>query len=278
MRRRKRRGISTTKILIIFVACTLTFSVGYSLLAQQLTVEGKSNLVYTKVGDNEFESSDLNMKYDENHWYSGGRMYYQYNIELTNISDSPVSDWKIEITLPPSTKYENGWSARYVVDNGILTITKENAIIIEPGKSVKFGVQVSMTDTEFKIEDAELFNTTEKDNDPNPGVIPDPKEDEDCPTVIVNAGNTWTSNGLYYTQYEILVKNETTQSINDWSTKVKLPNGAIINSSWGANVELVDNYATLTPFSYNSTITPNNQVVIGMIVAAPTTAALKRVR
>ena len=161
MRRRRRKEASLTKIIVLFVICTLTFSVGYSLLSQQLSVEGTANLVIQKeLTCNEYVTDDLKITYDNKMlWHDSGYNYMQMDIIYTNISQETITDWKILIKFVSDVQLSGSWSGNYELVGKSLTITGLDwNNTLAPGNQIQIGYQVKTTDESIKLNAIYLNN------------------------------------------------------------------------------------------------------------------------
>ena len=155
MRRRRRKEISLNKIIILFVVCTLTFSVGYSLLSQQLSVEGTANLILDEeaITCKEYVTDDLKINYDNKMlWHDSGYNYMQIDIKFTNISQETITDWKILIKFISDIEMSGSWAGNYELVNKNVTITGlEWNNSLAPGAQTEFGFQVKTKDEEIHL-------------------------------------------------------------------------------------------------------------------------------
>ena len=107
-------------VLFIFISCF--FSVGYSLLVQDLTVTGEARLASSDTSDG-VSSDDLKFKYKINKWYSNNLYYYQFDMSLENISANDIKNWKISLDVPNDLVLVNSWNGNIKVKNGRLIIS-----------------------------------------------------------------------------------------------------------------------------------------------------------
>ncbi len=56
-------------------------------------------------------------------WESEGKTFYQYNLELENVSGKDISDWEITISFSGNIELSNGWNGNYSVSGKKLKIT-----------------------------------------------------------------------------------------------------------------------------------------------------------
>ena len=82
--------------------------------------------------------------------------------------------------------------------------------------------------------------------------------------------NEWNDSGYKATQYAATLKNNTLNTLKDWSVIVKLPKNAIISDSWNINIES-NEYGSYvitndSEQGYNDTIDPNGEITFGFIL------------
>ena len=73
-----------------------------------------------------------------NQWESNGDHYYQYQLTLTNTSDTELSGWEIDLPFSGKITLSDGWNGDYtIVDSQTLHIvSKDYNAVIAPGASV----------------------------------------------------------------------------------------------------------------------------------------------
>lgn len=73
-----------------------------------------------------------------NQWESNGDHYYQYQLTLTNTSDTELSGWEIDLPFSGNIALSDGWNGDYtIVDSQTLHIvSKDYNAVIAPGASV----------------------------------------------------------------------------------------------------------------------------------------------
>lgn len=276
---KKNKNFNVWKIIIIFIISTLTISVGYSLLQQNLSVEGTANLITEEKDDKEFSNKNLKLTYEDKTWYNNGQTYYQYDFKLTNIGQEKVENWKIVIDIPSDIKYVGGWSANYKIEGTKLTITGMSYNnTLNAGNEITFGLQISMSENNFKISKVNLNGDVIENNptpnpDPDPTPNPDPDPDpgvESDIKVVFTKGSSWGVSGEYYTQYDIKLTNDTDSDISDWSFSFELPTGATISNYWNFNYVNKDGIVTVTPSDNNKTLAKNTSITIVMQIKSPT--------
>lgn len=73
-----------------------------------------------------------------NQWESNGDHYYQYQLTLTNISDTALSGWEIDLPFSDTIIVSDGWNGDYSVTDGttLHIISKDYNAVVEPGASI----------------------------------------------------------------------------------------------------------------------------------------------
>lgn len=255
----KKKKLSFKGLVIIFVAASLFFSVGYSLLVQDLTIGGTANLGNSTTNE-DINSDDLKFNYNRGTWYSSGKYYYQLDMSLENISTDDISDWKVIIDVPDDTTISNNWNGNIEIVEGKLVISDS---LIVSGETLSFGCQISTTVENFDMSSIILNGTKVKIPDP---VIPDEPSQSGIIVDFVPTGS-WKS-GNYFTQYDIVVRNEGDANISSWSFKLTLPTGANMQSVWNANYIKADSTITFSNVGHNGNIAAGSSITFGGIFSS----------
>ena len=79
---------------------------------------------------------------------------------------------------------------------------------------------------------------------------------------VYSTTSDWGSG--YSAQYDI--SNATSSTVSNWSLSFDLPTGAKISSLWNASYSVSGQHVTVTPASWDSTLTANQQAVVGFVV------------
>lgn len=263
MRKLKRRKeFSINKIIIIFVACIITFSVGYSVLSEQLSIEGTVNLVTEDSDINEFKNNNLKLTYDVQTWYSSGLNYYQYDFTLTNIGTEVVNNWSVFIEVINDLRIASGWSVDYGINGNQLSLTSLSYnSTLNPGNQVSFGIQVTSSNSDFKIRKVNLNGDVISDDPEEPD---NPEEPDEELEVVFKKGSNWGQPGEYYIQYDITLTNKTNIDINPWSFEFSVPEGTTIFNGWGFNYVNADGIIRVSPANYNKNLAAGSSISIGL--------------
>lgn len=269
-KRKLNKEISISKIVFIFILCTLMLSVGYSLLSQDLSIGGTANMVFEEDDDNDFNNDSLKLAYVTNSWSSNYKTYFQYDFTLSNISLDTIENWKIVIDIPEDCEYVNGWSAEYEISDSKLTITPTSYNqILTSESSITFGIQIATTDNNFIINKVNINgDTIEKDNDNSDNEEIENEANNNLDLSFIRS-NYWGNEGDYYIQYDIDVSNNTSEDINPWSFQFELPDGASIIHNWNCNYVNADGIVTISPVSHNQNLIVGSKTTIGIQINSP---------
>ena len=85
-------------------------------------------------------------------WESGGATYFQYDLTLSNETDTRQDGWTIRLTFSSNITLQNGWNGNYEVDGNVLTISSMdyNAQIEKGGSTGDVGF-VIQTDADCAL-------------------------------------------------------------------------------------------------------------------------------
>lgn len=85
-------------------------------------------------------------------WESGGATYFQYDLTLSNETDTRQNGWTIRLTFSSNITLQNGWNGNYEVDGNVLTISSMdyNAQIEKGGSTGDVGF-VIQTDADCTL-------------------------------------------------------------------------------------------------------------------------------
>lgn len=251
---RLRKKFTFKYIFIIFIASVLLLSVGYSLLSENLLIEGKGNLVITDP-----EKEDYTVTYTKETWYSG-KHHYNFNLVLTNNTE-PIYEWVIVVNVPNDTTITNCWNATCEVENGQLKITNLSYNgFVNTNASINLGVSLTTNTAQLELNNFEVQQPDEE--------VEGDKEIAGLTATLVK-GNSWQSGNQYVTQYDLKVKNNSTINIKNWKVKIKL-NSATVANYWNLQVEIVGDYLYLSNVAYNGNINIGGEAGGGLQLMTPT--------
>lgn len=243
------------KMVILFGIFTLFFSIGYSALVEDLTISGIANLENSH-NNNEISSGDLILTYEKSMWYSGGIYYYQFDMNLKNVSPDDIKDWKIMIDVPNDAKVVNDWSQTAVINNSKINISSP---LIQTGEIQKFGFQISMSNENYDFSNI-IINGTKLTYDEN--------EDEvsDLGLVKMTNSGSWQSGKKYYYQYDVIFTNKCDYNIKSWEFSVLFADEIKINQLWGANYINDGKQVVFSNVNYNGNISAGKSISFGVII------------
>ena len=297
MRKLRKNNDNFLKIIVAFVLCTFSFSIGYSLLSQTLSLEATATIIPQ---ENPPQSENLVLTYTTSNWGNT----YQINFTLRNNGNVVVNNWEVIIPLPDGYSNPNGWSANYEVIGNYIHITPfEYAMILYPGNDTSFGLQFNCSgnysvEPYIVTEEPGAYNPSTPDNPDNPDNPPDnpdnppdnpdnPPDNPDNPptsdhitsglSASFNISNYWGNPGAYTIQFEVTVTNNGSTSVNDWFFDYILPQGGRVDYYYNCNYVNQDGRVRVTPVSYNSTIPPGQSVTVGFQIMSTTTEIILEV-
>lgn len=260
MRRRKLKRnkiLNFNGIIVLFIFISLFFSVGYSLLVQDLTIGGAVNLAFNDTSDG-ISSDDLKFIYTKGGWYSNNLYYYQFDMSLENISASDVKDWKVIIDVPDDAQLINNWNNNMIIQDGKLIIYDG---LINLGTTISFGCQITTSAADFDF--GQIILNGEK------VVINESQEYEsENISIVINPTNSWRSGDAYFYQYDIVLSNEGDYNISSWQFNLLLPSNTKMDSSWNVNYVNKDNMIHFSNMDYNGSIVPGSSITFGAIFSS----------
>ncbi|SFR70991.1 carbohydrate-binding domain-containing protein [Anaeromicropila populeti] len=85
-------------------------------------------------------------------------------------------------------------------------------------------------------------------------------------SITLQSGNGWTQGTDTFIQVNCTITNSTSSSISDWTATVPVASGASMVQAWSCGYSLSGTVLTLTPASYNATISANGSISFGFII------------
>lgn len=253
-KRRKKVGIS--RLLFIFVLSLMCISIGYSLLSEEIQVNGKSTVVVSN--DNNDKDNKLKMSYQKQTW--GNNPYItQFDITVENISNESIDGWTFYIEIPENTKIVNAWSVKANIENNKLILKNEdyNSNISIDGK-ITFGIQIQSDTQNIELENP-ITDMGEEDN----------KNDEiiqnDELNILYSVDTKWQDANGYHTIYTVTIKNNGSP-VNKWSIKLNLPSNTSYENSWNCNYIVQDNSILFSNVGYNGNLDTNASTTFGFVL------------
>lgn len=246
-------------VLSIFSLLIVSLSVGYSLLKEKIIINGKATIIIEETNNQYIVSYTIDQK-----WFSNNKYYYKITINILNNTDKTLEGWRVSISKPENGIIENYYNTNCYINND--KIQFENLVYnsqIFAKKTVSFGFQISTTQDNYKPENITINDETEK-----PPEEDKPEENNKMIEITMNKENSWKSNGNYFLQYNIIIKNTGKSNINSWQFDIESPGKFSIDQIWNAIYEENTNSITLKNSTYNGFIDANNSISFGVIVKA----------
>ncbi|MCM1228376.1 MAG: cellulase family glycosylhydrolase [Clostridium sp.] len=85
--------------------------------------------------------------------------------------------------------------------------------------------------------------------------------------VTLTAGNSWETDGVSYTDYQGVIKNSGSGSVNGWTVTIPLKSEADLIGPWGGSFSADEKTITVTPEEYNKAIEPGSEATFGFQVS-----------
>ena len=83
-------------------------------------------------------------------------------------------------------------------------------------------------------------------------------------SVTRNASSSWEQDGKFVVQFDIEFRNNSGETVNDWSITFDNVNGAEVLTGWNGKFEINGGILTVTPESYNNTVEAGNVMSCGV--------------
>lgn len=90
--------------------------------------------------------------------------------------------------------------------------------------------------------------------------------------VTLTAGNSWETDGVSYTDYQGVIKNSGSGSVNGWTVTIPLKSEADLIGPWGGSFSADAKTITVTPEEYNKAIEPGSEVTFGFQISGASDA------
>ncbi len=125
---------------------------------------------------------------------------------------------------------------------------------------------LSEIDNTVSISDSSSESQSEPNSD-NSSVANTPAGDVVL-DVTLTAGNSWETDGKSFCDYQGVIKNSGTTSVNGWTVTIPLKSAEIeIISSWGGSYSKNENTITVTPEEYNKALETGNEATFGFQIS-----------
>lgn len=253
------RRKSTKKILIlIFFILILFISVGYSILKQEVKINGKATINPQEENKEYIVTYVIDAK-----WYSNNKYYYKITMTLLNNTDKSLEGWKISTTSPKKAKIEAYYNVSCYIKNNHIEFENVSYNAHVPSKqTVSFEFQISTTEENYKPNNI-IINSNESEKPPE---TEKPEENNKKIEIQSQKNNGWQVNDYYFSQYTITVKNIGDVSINSWQFDCELYEDSSVEQIWNAIATKQNNIYTFKNSSFNGFIDVNSSISFGVII------------
>lgn len=259
MKRRKNKYITIT--LILFAIIMIIISTAYAILNNKIKIVGKVTL-----GENSNINKGYNVTYViRNKWSANNKYIFQISMTLENNTDELLDGWRISIENPENGEVLNYYNVNLNATANTIEFSNVsyNAQVPSKGK-VTFEFQIATTNSYYKPENIIVNGSSiEKPNEPEKPEKPEEKKIE----VTMEKEGQWGTEGEYYTQIKMIVKNVGNTEIHSWQFDIKFENETTIEQIWNIKSEKINNYQyTISNSDYNGMIQPNAEISFGGII------------
>lgn len=259
MKRRKNKYITIT--LILFAIIMIIISTAYAILNNRIKIVGKVTL-----GENSNINKGYNVTYViRNKWSANNKYIFQISMTLENNTDELLDGWRISIENPENGEVLNYYNVNLNATANTIEFSNVsyNAQVPSKGK-VTFEFQIATTNPYYKPENIIVNGSSiEKPNEPEKPEKPEEKKIE----VTMEKEGQWGTEGEYYTQIKMIVKNVGNTEIHSWQFDIKFENETTIEQIWNIKSEKINNYQyTISNSDYNGMIQPNAEISFGGII------------
>lgn len=233
-------------------------------------------------------------------WESNGYTYYQLQLTIKNGQASQINDWEFDLELPEGATISQDWCGKGVIkDNHLYVTPLDYNKTIYPNSDMVYGCIIysknayaktyeavkldgktyvltgkgQVTTTEATSENTTEITTEDKTESTteNTSEATTDNDNSNLPSGItysINQTGNWQSGNEYFYQLQLVIDNNSSVNVNNWSFDLNIPGKASFSQGWCANYKLNNNTLTITPFDYNSTISVNNKIEnVGFIIS-----------
>ncbi|MEL6309682.1 MAG: glycosyl hydrolase family 8, partial [Chloroflexota bacterium] len=226
----------------------------------------------------------------QSEWNSG----YTAQVNIRNRASAPISGWTLSLDLAPNVTLLNAWNVETSSQSGTVLIVGAgqnhyNGVIPARGV-VSFGFQVSHSGSYsvpivLNINGTSCSGTVINPPTPQPTSVqpttipvqpttqpntpvPPATATPVAPVVTVGCTVTFSFSNTWNTGYtaSVLVRNDGTTPIRDWSLNFNLGSDVTVSNSWGSGSQ-TQSGSTVTMRStgnhYNAVIQPGQQIQLG---------------
>lgn len=255
-RRRKKHKFST--LIVLFVISLFCFSIGYSLLQEKLSIQGKGSIVVDT-------TDDFTYTVTENGWDNNGQYSKQYQFTIQNVKNVSYIGWSATATVNEQDTVVGCWNATCVIKNGILTITNVdyNGNVSSNG-TVEFGLILNHINQDSNLSDIKFYGITSENSGTQTGEEEKEEEKEEgnldeSIDVTYTLGDSWYDGEKYHQMLTLNIKNNRETAITSWQIDLDRKKYNLQNV-YNANYIEMETLLRFSNVSYNGMISPGNTV------------------
>lgn len=204
-------------------------------------------------------TSNLKVDYDMTSWGSGSDYYYSITFNITNLSDTSVNGWDLEMDFLSGYSIANIWNSSYKASNSRITFSNLSYNnLIEKNKTVSFGVQIKCSAVDFIPYNIKVNNQA----------IPNKEKPTVTGNIEVNYNlqSKWQSGSYYYYSYSIDVSNKTSAIIKTWAFDITTDTTGSISQIWSAKYTSSNYVFSISNVDYNGVIQINAKTNFGIVI------------
>lgn len=214
-------------IFILSVICLFFLSIGYSVLNQDLGINGAATIEYT------MQSFPYEVNCTSNKWQSDGNTFYHCEPgELTFLGDEEIYSWEIIVDVPENTELIECYGNTFceMKDGKLHIYSSEINGKLKPNDKTKIGFLIKTTqDYELIVEKANFYNFQNKN--------PFEENVSACIPLSLTFENVGWANLL-----TVSVTNDTDYIIYYWEVKIPLPETFEYTAIYGSDYVITDDY------------------------------------
>lgn len=271
--RRRNKKLQFKTLIILFVITLLSFSVGYSILEDRLSIEGKTSFIYDAHGEDITKEAVIKHSYTMDAYNSGsGRYTRQYMFTVENISDMNFTNWIGVADLATGDTLINCWNVDCSVEKGKLKMaSKTYNGVLGIGETADFGVVIEHANTTNLLSNIYFYGSENEDNNGgNSGTSgTDEPDNPETPSNLIATyknGSSWFNGRNYTNMYDITITNNGDTQINGWEIDLRRFENYHIDTAYNANFVERDDVMRFSNVSYNGSIAPGKSVTFQVVL------------
>ena len=206
-RRRQKSRAVFGRMLSLLIAPLLFISVGYALLAQDLSIASEvDNVAYVA-------TQGLALSYEVSSYQKGNKYNYNFVVTIANHGNSEVSAWQALFDIPADATPECV-TAVCSVENGTVTVNNlpSNGTLV-PGGSTSFSVSFDSKQADYMLQNIRVSGFVTQAS----------YQSMDGLTVSAVAGPQIKVKQYYYRDYAITVTNNSGRDLAGWRVATSWP-------------------------------------------------------